>query len=33
MRNYIYKQKLNEDPLLLPDFIKKFTLKYKIENR
>ena len=33
MRNCIYKQNFNEDPLLLPDFKKKFTLKYNIENR
>ena len=32
-RNYIYKCKLNEDALLLPDFINKIKLKYKIEFR
>ena len=31
LRNYIYKCKLKEDALLVPDFINKLTRKYKIE--
>ena len=31
LRNYIYKCQLKEDALLVPDFIKKLTRKYKIE--
>ena len=31
LRYYIYKRKLQNDSLLLPDFINKIVYKYKLE--
>jgi len=31
MRRYIYTRKLNEDALLLPDFINKIRYRYSLE--